>query len=246
MLTLREFQDFARLTPAEVNRPKDYFRAHNLRFHATFKEALTRVPYGGSILSIGAGRAYVECALAETRKAKVTVFDFPEAIARNSDQYKRFGFRTCAGNFLDDEVEAPLGAFNCLMFCEIVEHIPLDPAIQFAKLKRFLKPSGCLIVTTPNIGSAAAIIRLLRGDNVFAGPKKLFSPVRAENESVHRREYTLGEIVRCMKEAGLTVVRENRIHQTKPNLNFSSLALFGFTTLFPRLRQMLIVTGRNG
>src|SRR5690348_655038 len=102
LLRLHEFDSFSQTTPAQVIRPRPYLRDHLLRFHETYKEAFGLLKVGGSVLSVGAGRAFVECALATSRNAQVTVFDFPEAIERNADQYAKFGFKTHVGNFLDD------------------------------------------------------------------------------------------------------------------------------------------------
>lgn len=241
MMGLRDFLTFCRQTPAEVNRPKPYLSAHAIRFHETYKEALRILPKRGAVLSVGAGRAFVECALAAKHAMAVTVFDFPEMLA--SDQYAAFGFNVEAGDFLSDAIDRVSGRYDLVLFCEIVEHIPLDPVEQFAKLKRFLKPGGKLLVTTPNAASASRCMQLLAGRNVNQPAAALFSPVSAENAAVHRREYVMAELAEAMRKAGLAVICQRYIRQGRARLRPGSLLLHTFIRAFPRWRPMMLLVG---
>lgn len=241
-LSLSAFETFAAQTPAQVSRPRHYLKAQLLRLHETYRVASGLLADGASVLSVGAGPAFIECALARYKQAAVTVFDFPGQIEAHADQYAAHSFHARGGNFLIDDVGPEL--YDAVLFCEIVEHIPMPPAQQFAKLARYLKPGGLLIVSTPNVGSAFHLVALLRGKNVFASAERLFSPVGFENEGVHRREYTMAEIIEAMTTAGLAVRESRYIHQCPAGAGVLSRSLFAFTHLLPRWRAMMLLVGQ--
>ena len=62
------------------NQDRDYLAEHEQRFYATWRLCRWLVTPGRSLLSIGAGGAFVESALAADG-TEVTVVDFPEAMA---------------------------------------------------------------------------------------------------------------------------------------------------------------------
>ena len=43
------------------------------------------------------------------------------------------------------------GSFDVVIFGEIIEHLLNDPCKVLREIKRFLKPNGSLILTTPNV-----------------------------------------------------------------------------------------------
>lgn len=43
--------------------------------------------------------------------------------------------------------------YDMVLFCEILEHLLVDPVDVMAKLKSMLKPGGSLVLTTPNVFS---------------------------------------------------------------------------------------------
>lgn len=245
MLSYKNFMNIAKNSPAELNRPKDYLYIHSLRFYETYKLCRSIVSSDSSILSVGAGRAFVEFVLARELGLNVSVFDFEEALVRNTDQYAEHGFKTTAGNFLNDMSRLGGEEFDLILFAEIVEHIPMVPEKQFEILARHLKPNGYLVVSTPNIASFNNIIKLIKGRHIMASAERLFSPVCAENEAVHRREYLMEEICTAMRDVGLHATRKDYIFLHYPRLAFQSFFLFGVLNLFKRGRPMMLIVGQR-
>ena len=243
MLSYKDFMNIAKNSPAEKNRPRDYLHTHALRFYETYKLCGSMISCDSSILSVGAGRAFVELVLAQEFGVNVSVFDFEEAIIRNADQYIENNFKTIAGNFLNDTSSLGSEKFDLIMFCEIVEHIPMIPEKQFEKLVEHLKPNGYLIVSTPNIASLNSIIKLITGRNIITGAERLFSPVCAENESVHRREYVMEEICMAMHKVGLRATQKKYIFMRYPRLAFQSFFLFGILSFIKKWRPMMLIVG---
>jgi len=236
----------AKNSPAELNGPSAYFVNHALRFYQTYKACRDLVTTDASILSVGAGPAFVEFVLSRELALNVTVFDFEEAIVRNSHQYATHGFQAISGNFVQDLARLGNKRFDLIIFGEIVEHIPMPPDKQFEILRRHLNPGGHLVVTTPNIANLYNIRKLVRGKNIIARADRLFSPVCADFESVHRREYVLDEICTAMRSTGLSVTKRKYILLRYPRRAFKALLAFIVFVSLRRWRPMMLVVGQNG
>ena len=179
-----------------------YLPEHAERLYATWRVCRDLVPSGLTLLSIGAGSAFVEGALAADG-ADVTVVDFPEAIESNAAYYEASGLNAAAAD-VSDPLRPELGEFDVVLAGEIVEHVPASPAQLFRNWAECIRPGGHLVVTTPNLGSVASVLRLLFMRPLLEEPERTFGPVSFENEGVHRREYMPSEIDAAFHEAGLT------------------------------------------
>jgi SAM-dependent methyltransferase len=67
-----------------------------------------------------------------------------------------------------DEKLGPLGAFDLIVLCEVIEHLPIHPVDLIARLLRLLTPGGRLYLTTPNFFAQARLAALARGENPCA------------------------------------------------------------------------------
>jgi SAM-dependent methyltransferase len=90
--------------------------------------------------------------------------------------------------------------FDAVLFCEVLEHIVVDPFACFPKLLAALKPGGRLIITTPNA------VRLINLAHMLAG-RNFFDRYHPENGIYgrHNREFTLSELVRLLPEFGFEI-----------------------------------------
>lgn len=90
--------------------------------------------------------------------------------------------------------------FDKILFCEVLEHIVVDPLNVFGKLKRVLKPGGELILTTLNA------VRLINFAHILAG-KNFFDRYHPQNGIYgrHNREFTLSEVTLLLKSEGFTI-----------------------------------------
>lgn len=87
--------------------------------------------------------------------------------------------------------------FDLVLFCEILEHLVVDPLPVFDKLHRIIKPGGHLIVTTPNAARLANVAILLSGSNIFDRYHPQFGVYGR-----HNREFTLEELEVILSNAG--------------------------------------------
>jgi 2-polyprenyl-3-methyl-5-hydroxy-6-metoxy-1,4-benzoquinol methylase len=241
-----DFAAFARLCGEESRRMTrhgaDYLRPHVGRLYETFTECLRVVPPGATLLSVGAGGAYVEKQLARTRGALVTVVDFPEAIRQHEPDYQPYGFRSLGVNLAEERLD--LGErFDVVLSFEVVEHLPMPPHEHIGALRRLLKPGGRLVLTTPNLAHLPNVVRLLRGRPVLPDARLTFAPPCYENEHVHRREYVAAEIVAAMRQAGLT-------HERTAYLSCRRRGTLGgcvrrLYDLAPRWKKIMLLVGRR-
>jgi len=102
-------------------------------------------------------------------------------------------------NIEDDEIPYREGEFDVVLFCEIIEHLLMDPVAVLRKIRRVLKPGGTLILTTPNVARLSNILRLANGQNVY-DPYSGYGPYGR-----HNREYLMSELHALLAFMGFTI-----------------------------------------
>ena len=91
------------------------------------------------------------------------------------------------------------GSFDVVLFCEIIEHLLMDPVAVLRKIRRVLKPGGVLVVTTPNVARLDNVAAMIDGRNIY-DPYSGFGPYGR-----HNREYTRHELYRLLQFAGFEI-----------------------------------------
>jgi len=89
--------------------------------------------------------------------------------------------------------------FDVVLFCEVLEHLLMDPVSALNEIFRVLKPNGLLIVTTPNVARFENVARLVAGANIY-DPYSGYGPYGR-----HNREYTRHELVKLLEFCGFDV-----------------------------------------
>jgi glycosyltransferase involved in cell wall biosynthesis/SAM-dependent methyltransferase len=118
-------------------------------------------------------------------------------------------------NFNIENDKAPFDShtFDVILFCEVIEHLILDPVNAVMHIKNVLKPNGYLILTTPNVDRLENVARILAGANIY-DPYSGYGVYGR-----HNREYNRHEIYLLLTHLGFDVetiftadVHENRAH----------------------------------
>lgn len=140
------------------------------------------------------------------------------------------------------------GVIDTLVSFEVLEHVP-DERAALAEMRRVLKPDGRLVLTVPNrwwlFETHGANLPLLPWNRVpFFG----WLPKRIHDRYARARNYTRGDIVRLLIEAGFCVSRVSyvtapmdvlRWHAARRALRATLFA--GDTTRLPVLATAILV-----
>jgi SAM-dependent methyltransferase len=90
---------------------------------------------------------------------------------------------------------------DVVLFCEMLEHLLMNPLATLREIHRVLKPGGTLVLTTPNVARLGNVLLMVAGANIY-DPYSGFGPYGR-----HNREYTRHELHRLLAFAGFDVER---------------------------------------
>jgi SAM-dependent methyltransferase len=105
-----------------------------------------------------------------------------------------FHFNIEAGQFPFED-----GAFDTVLFCEVLEHLQSDPLRVLLEIKRVLKEGGHLVLTTPNVSRIENVCRMIAGENIY-DPYSGYGPYGR-----HNREYNKHELSLLLRHCGFEV-----------------------------------------
>ncbi len=102
-------------------------------------------------------------------------------------------------NIEEDEFPYGTDTLDVVLFCEILEHLLMDPVAVLRQIHRVLKPGGILVLTTPNVARLDSVLAIVNGANVH----DLYSGYGPYGR--HNREYNRHEVHRLLDFAGFDV-----------------------------------------
>jgi|GEM_PF-654389 len=80
--------------------------------------------------------------------------------------------------------------FDIVLFCEIIEHLIIDPVSVLKEIKRVLKPNGVLVLTTPNVNRLENVTKMIGGINIY-DPYSGYGPYGRHNREYNKHELDL-------------------------------------------------------
>lgn len=194
-----------------------YFNLQRRRYVWLAQQITSRVTQGAKIADVGASPGHVSLMLARLGYS-VSAFDFDI----NSDMWETPGDSANFGQRLrDNNVEAfdwnlevddprsvpPIsqeGAFDAVVFTEVLEHIYRYPFASVRKVARLLKPGGLIFVTTPNRGYLVFRIKSLFGMAIDTSLEMLRDHMPPHMR--HVWQYTLSEVESLLRQEGFLPV----------------------------------------
>lgn len=111
----------------------------------------------------------------------------------------RFTYHNC--NVEKDPFPWADNSFDCVLFCEVIEHLLSDPMFALLEIHRVLKPGGSLVLTTPNVSRLENVARMIAGANIY-DPYSGYGPYGR-----HNREYNRHELFYLLKHCGFECER---------------------------------------
>lgn len=119
----------------------------------------------------------------------------------------------------DEQVAIPVGKkFDCIFFNDVLEHLA-QPEEALRLASKYVKGSGCIIASIPNLRFYPAMLSLIRHKDF----KYLDAGVM---DKTHLRFFTKKSMVRLFEESGYTVQRIEGINKHR----FSYLEILNFFT----------------
>jgi SAM-dependent methyltransferase len=182
---------------------KEYGRLHRKRFFELFNLSAELIADKESplVLEFGVSR-------------QTTLYkDFLHGVCLHVADYKKPGCCATGDLSIDESYEldltrrasrdaAPIQRTNydLVIFSEVLEHLMANPVEVIEWLLSLLKPSGYLLLTTPNMFSKHNMPVYLSYDNPLAPFAK--EEERVPNSTHHLREYSHIELLRFVQAAG--------------------------------------------
>jgi SAM-dependent methyltransferase len=196
-------------TPAEMS---GYIGEAALRFGVTIELLQQYVPGGaqGKLLEIGSNPYFLTLLLTESfpklDRMGVNYFEGsfpPKSMQRQSVTDPRG--RLSEATFFHADIERhsleALSNFDVCLFCEVIEHLPFDPAFALFNVARTLRPGGLLLLTTPNPARLENLEKMVRDRASFSDPISGYGI-----HGRHNREYAANEFIDLCSATGLTVL----------------------------------------
>jgi SAM-dependent methyltransferase len=164
----------------------------------------------GVCLEIGANPYFTTLLLDDHTDLELTLTNYygesPSATATETLRYRspagQAVEKTFTSHLVNVEEEAfPFAdrAFDIVLFCEVIEHLLMNPLAALREINRVLRPRGRLVVTTPNVNRLDNVLNMISGANIY-DPYSGYGPYGR-----HNREYNKHELTRLLEFAGFEV-----------------------------------------
>lgn len=195
-----------------------------------FLRTLDLIPKGvSSVLEIGANPYFLpilakwyrpELHFVHTNYFGPNVKSLSQTVSIETPDGKRdiyeFDFINC--NVEEDNL--PGDFYDCVVFCEVLEHMTNDPLHPLKEINRVLKEDGILVMTTPNVARLENVALLMGGHNIY-DPYSAYGPYGR-----HNREYNKHELNAMLHACGFSPeiletfdVHENRALDYFPKMD---------------------------
>lgn len=167
----------------------------------TFGIVIKMVTQNAEVLEIGCATGYMTRWLCERRGCRVTGIEINPEAAHVAQQ---FCAHLVVGDVEDQTVLAQVGGpFDVIVFADVLEHL-FDPFTTLVRLRTFLRPTGCLVVSLPNIAHWSIRRALLRGVWEYTD--------RGILDRTHIRFFTLQSATTMLETAGYRVEERRQMY----------------------------------
>ena len=190
----------------------DYLEEAAARISVVARE-LAPLPQRARVLEIGANPYHLTLLMREARPDLAwtctnwfgPVADGrPQAVVHRASG-RRVDFAWRHANVEREPLPFADECFDCVVYCEVLEHLFENPARSFENIHRVLRHGGWLLITTPNPARSRNLIRLLRKQSVFDA-FSIHGPYGR-----HNREYAASELFELLVLSGFEVEHHSTI-----------------------------------
>lgn len=185
----------------------EYSRQHRQRLAADVEIVDRLIGSGARILEYGAIPLLLTGALADL-DYQVSAVDIEPARFANAIASLELDVAQC--DVETEEVPFATDTFDGVLFNELFEHLRIDPVFTLREVHRVLKPTGVLLLSTPNLRSFRGIRNLLlrnQGHAVSAGVYEQYEKLTTLGHMGHVREYTTREVSEFLTWVGFDILK---------------------------------------
>lgn len=202
------------------------------------------------ILEIGAFLGPVSVALRKLGYA-VSALDIPEFEASASLRalYARHDIPFAGLNLRQAALPYAAGAFDAVLFCEVMEHWNFNPLPVLQEVNRVLETGGYVYIGMPNQAAIANRIKLLFGRSVHNPVDDFFKQLDRRSNMIvglHWREYTQAEALALLGRMGFEAAAAYfYIEPVRQDASLLRKLLRSLVFSYPPFRPTQVVIGRK-
>jgi SAM-dependent methyltransferase len=165
----------------------------------------------GKCLELGANPYFTTILLQEFTQLKLSLANYfgsnRDHIVVQDVNYQDFksakpsSLQLKSSHFNIEEEQFPFsdGEFEVVLFCEIIEHLLMNPVAVLKEIKRILKPKWHINLNYTNVSRLENVARMIAGVNIY-DPYSGYGPYGR-----HNREYNKHELYLLLDYLGFTV-----------------------------------------
>jgi 2-polyprenyl-3-methyl-5-hydroxy-6-metoxy-1,4-benzoquinol methylase len=176
-----------------------------------------------SVLDVGCGYGVLGKYLKAQGVANVCGIEVVPAAAAEAEKVLD---TVVSGNVETMDLPFTAGQFDCIVCADVLEHL-VDPWRMLTRLKRLLKPDGCIVASIPNIGYHRVIRGLLKGQWRYAKSGVL--------DQTHLRFFTLEGIQSMFADNEMRIETMDRKIAAGLNVKLLNMLLLG------AIREALVI-----
>jgi 2-polyprenyl-3-methyl-5-hydroxy-6-metoxy-1,4-benzoquinol methylase len=182
-------------TPA----PRYDFDSIDLDSGSVHADVVGFVAEASRVLELGPATGYMSRALVERGCSVVGIEVDPEMAERAAEVCER----VIVGDLDALDLDAELGEerFDAIVAADVLEHLK-DPLEALTRLRRFLKPDGCFVISVPNVAHGSVRLALLSGNFEYQKAGLL--------DSTHLRFFTRETLEQLLDDAELGLAELRR------------------------------------
>jgi SAM-dependent methyltransferase len=159
----------------------------------------------GSCLELGANPYFITWLLQEHTELNLTLANYfggeegtgVQTLSwQAGDSRKSSTFNFDHFNMEESRFPYEDASFDVVLYCEIIEHLLMNPVHTLTEIRRVMKPGGLLVVTTPNVARLGNVLAMADGRSIY-DPYSGFGPYGR-----HNREFSMTELLHLLEFAG--------------------------------------------
>jgi len=230
------FSDLLKINGLEEN--FDYFSFHQNRFDFLLETLGDYFKPGSKFLDIGSFNGYMMLG-AKMIGYESSGTDLAQFVENSKKVSAFYNFNNLAADLSSEKIPYSDNSFDLILFSETLEHLNFYTQDLFKEIGRVLKPSGLVIITTPNLIRLNNVLKMIIGRSVNHEIEKTYGP------GTHYREYSFKEIKYLCAQAGLNIFSHEALNFKYPDLGTAVKLIDLLSVLTPSRKRDLFIIAKK-